>query len=100
MTLKNQEWKVYLAATHSQDYDVARMGWSGDYNDPNTFLDMWITGGGNNRTGWSNPAYDSLIAQASLCLDQARRFALFKKRSISFLSNCRSFRFISIRTIF
>jgi oligopeptide transport system substrate-binding protein len=79
VTLKNQEWKVYLAATHSQDYDVARMGWSGDYNDPNSFLDMWITGGGNNRTGWSNPAYDTLIAQASECLDQRGRFALLKK---------------------
>jgi oligopeptide transport system substrate-binding protein len=79
VTLKNQEWKVYLAATHSQDYDVARMGWSGDYNDPNSFLDMWITGGGNNRTGWSNPAYDTLISQASECLDQEKRFALFQK---------------------
>jgi oligopeptide transport system substrate-binding protein len=79
VTLKNQEWKVYLAATHARDYDIARMGWSGDYNDPNSFLDMWITGGGNNRTGWSDPAYDSLIAQASQCPDQAGRFALFKK---------------------
>jgi oligopeptide transport system substrate-binding protein len=40
---------------------------------------MWITGGGNNRTGWSNPAYDTLIAQASECLDQRGRFALLKK---------------------
>ena len=79
VTLKNQEWKVYLAATHTQDYDIARMGWSGDYNDPNTFLDMWVTGGGNNRTGWSNPAYDTLISKASECLDQEKRFALFQK---------------------
>jgi oligopeptide transport system substrate-binding protein len=79
VTLKNQEWKVYLAATHTQDFDIARMGWSGDYNDPNSFLDMWITDGGNNRTGWSNPAYDTLIAQAAECLDQTQRFALFKK---------------------
>jgi len=79
VTLKNQEWKVYLAATHTQDYDIARMGWSGDYNDPNTFLDMWVTGGGNNRTGWSNQAYDTLISQASECLDQGKRFALFQK---------------------
>lgn len=78
-TLKNQEWKVYLAATHAQDYDIARMGWSGDYNDPTSFLDMWITGGGNNRTGWSNPVYDTLIVTASRCLDQNQRFLLFQK---------------------
>ena len=38
----------------SLDYDFCRSSWVGDYNDPNTFLDMFVTDGGNNRTGWSN----------------------------------------------
>jgi len=79
ITLDNQEWKVYLAATHSQDYDIARMGWTGDYNDPNTFLNMWVTGGGNNRTGWSNASYDSLIIRASTECDQRNRYAYFQQ---------------------
>jgi oligopeptide transport system substrate-binding protein len=33
--------------------------------DPNTFLDMWVSGGGNNQTGWSNSRYDELIGQAA-----------------------------------
>jgi oligopeptide transport system substrate-binding protein len=33
--------------------------------DPNTFLDLWVTGGGNNQTGWSNARYDELIAGAA-----------------------------------
>lgn len=33
--------------------------------DPNTFLDLWVTGGGNNQTGWSNERYDDLIGQAA-----------------------------------
>jgi oligopeptide transport system substrate-binding protein len=47
------------------DYDIARAGWIGDYEDPNTFLNMWVTNGGNNQTGWGNPAYDRLIAAAA-----------------------------------
>jgi oligopeptide transport system substrate-binding protein len=43
---------------------MARMGWIGDYTDPNTFLDMWITNGGQNQTGWSSPLYDRLIRAA------------------------------------
>jgi oligopeptide transport system substrate-binding protein len=79
VTLKNQEWKVYLASTHDRDYDIARMGWTGDYNDPVTFLDMWITGGGNNRVGFSEARYDSLINAASFESDSASRYALLKR---------------------
>ena len=42
------------------NYDMARAGWIGDYLDPNTFLDMWITDGGNNQTGYSSKLYDQL----------------------------------------
>lgn len=79
VSLVNQEWKVYLANTHAKEYDIARMGWTGDYNDPNTFLDLWVTNGGNNRTGWSNPKYDSLIAAAGQTADQQERFRIFKE---------------------
>jgi len=78
VTLVNQEWKVYLSSTNSMDYDVARMGWIGDYNDPTTFLDMWVTGGGNNRTGWSNTIYDSLITKAGRTADKQERFTSFQ----------------------
>jgi oligopeptide transport system substrate-binding protein len=44
-----------------------------DYVDPNTFLDLWVTKGGNNNTGWSDPFYDrlvSLAAQPTRLLDE------------------------------
>ena len=43
------------------NYSIARAGWIGDYVDPTSFLDLWITDGGNNNTGWSNAEYDELI---------------------------------------
>lgn len=77
--LINMEWKVYVAATDEKKYDIARMGWIGDYVDPNSFLDMWITDRGNNRTGWSNKEYDRLLAQASMTMDNNSRYELFQQ---------------------
>jgi oligopeptide transport system substrate-binding protein len=72
-TLVNQEWKVYLDNRTSLNYQVARAGWIGDYTDPMTFIDMWVTGGGNNDTGWSNAQYDALVAKAKSTGDQTVR---------------------------
>jgi len=77
--LLNQEWKVYLDSVSRLRYDIARSAWIGDYADPNTFLDMFVTGGGNNRTGWSHPRYDALIAGAARDTRPARRPALLQQ---------------------
>lgn len=79
MLLKPQEWTVYLAAQSALDYDLCRSSWVADYNDPNTFLNMFVTGDGNNRTGWSNATYDALIANAAREPDVSRRFGLFRE---------------------
>ncbi|MEK6237869.1 MAG: peptide ABC transporter substrate-binding protein, partial [Planctomycetales bacterium] len=50
--LKKHAWASFLETTRNLDYAVARAGWTGDYVDPNTFLDMWVSGGANNQTGW------------------------------------------------
>lgn len=47
------------------NYVMSITGWGPDYNDPNTFLDMWVTDGGNNQTGFSNERYDELIDLAA-----------------------------------
>ncbi len=77
--LVNVEWKVYLSQQSKLDYQISRAGWIGDYVDPNTFLDMWITGGGNNQTGWANTRYDELIARAGRTMDPKERMKLFQE---------------------
>jgi len=77
--LYNQEWKVYLDNQRKLNYAISRAGWIGDYPDPNTFLDMWVTGGGNNQTGWSNLKYDKLISDASKTTDEAKRLSYFRQ---------------------
>ncbi|MDF2628372.1 MAG: oligopeptide transport system substrate-binding protein [Symbiobacteriaceae bacterium] len=71
--LENVEWQVYLSRQSELDYDISRAGWIGDYIDPMTFADMWVTKGGNNQTGWANAEYDKLIATAKNSADVAVR---------------------------
>lgn len=79
VSLVNQDWKVYLASQKNLDYQIARASWIGDYLDPNTFLECFLTGGGHNNTGWSNKAYDDLLAEAARTADQRRRFDLMRR---------------------
>lgn len=79
VSLRNSEWKVYLNDVQHLQYSIARAAWIGDYTDPNTFLDMFVTGGGNNQTGWSNARYDGLIAAAARELDRTKRAALLRE---------------------
>lgn len=77
--LRRQEWKVYLNSLNRLDFDMARSTWVADYPDPNTFLDCFVTGRGNNRTGWGNARYDALLDEANRTLDPAARFALMRR---------------------
>ena len=72
--LKQLERNVFSPRVESLDYDVARGGWIGDYVDPMTFLDMYVTDGGHNQTGFSHPEYDRLIRAAARESQPARRF--------------------------
>ncbi len=77
--LKQMEKRVYLAAQGKLDYDVSRSAWIGDYDDPNTFLDLFRSDNGNNRTGWKNARYDALIDEGNKQVDLARRAALLRE---------------------
>jgi oligopeptide transport system substrate-binding protein len=78
ITIANEEWKVYLDSVTQMNFQIARRGWIGDYVDPNNFLDLYLTGGGNNNTGFSDPRYDEMILeQAPQARTREQRFAVF-----------------------
>jgi oligopeptide transport system substrate-binding protein len=79
VAIESQDFRVMLEATKALDYDLVRSRWVGDYDDPNTFLDMFVSGGGNNQTGWASPAYDELIARAANSTEPAARFAILQQ---------------------
>ena len=79
MDLRQLEWKVYLSAQSHLDYELSRSSWIGDYNDPQTFLGMFTSDDGNNRTGWKNSVYDGLIKSANNEPDLQKRAKLFQQ---------------------
>jgi oligopeptide transport system substrate-binding protein len=68
-----------LSAQSRLDYDLSRSSWIGDYNDAQTFLGMFTSDDGNNRTGWKNPRYDELIKSANNEPDLIKRAQLFQQ---------------------
>ena len=76
--LRNTEWKVYLDLQSRLEFDVIRRGWIGDYNDPNTFIDMFVSTNGNNNTGFASAEYDRLVQSASRELDPAKRMGMLR----------------------
>ncbi len=80
--LRNEEWKVFQTSRNEGNYTIARHGWIGDYVDPMTFLDMWITNSGNNDAKFSNPKYDELITKAKSTLGKERDDAMLEAQSI------------------
>lgn len=73
VTLENSEWAVFQETRNNGDYQIARHGWLGDYTDPMTFLDMWVSESGQNDADWKNPEFDALIATAKSSNDPAVR---------------------------
>ncbi len=86
--LQNKDWKVYLDDETTGNYDVSRGGWIGDYVDPNTFLDMWTSESGVNRTGFANARYDDLVLQqAPRAASHEQRLELFREAETILMEN-------------
>lgn len=82
VAIENQEWNVYLRNLKSHNFQLARLGWVGDYPDPFTYLELLTKASGNNHSQWSDPKYDDLLRQANLKRDPAERFALLKQAEL------------------
>jgi len=86
-TLRSEEWGVYLADEASLNYDVVRRAPTADYMDPNTFLELWVTGNGRNMTGYSNKSYDALIAKEKATVDPKARMTVLHAAEKIFMTD-------------
>ena len=59
--LIQEEFTTTIQSLIEKDYQLSRMGWIANYNDPMTMLDVMLSYGGVNHTGFSNANYDRLI---------------------------------------
>lgn len=77
--LESQEWQVFLKNLQQGDYDVARLGWAGDYPDPYTFLEVLAPTSANNHSGWRDAEYGRLLEQGNAQADPAERLRRFQE---------------------
>lgn len=84
--LGGQEWQVFLKTRVQGDYDIARDGWIGDYIDPMTFLDMFLSNSQQNNPKWKNKQFDELINKAKTTNDQAVRMQAMHDAEQLFMS--------------
>ncbi len=79
VTLMLKEQRVWLDDERERNYAISCARWIGDYVDPSTFLELFLSNSGNNATGWGSVEYDRLIRTAASESDAARRNALFQQ---------------------
>lgn len=77
--LKTADWAVYYADVQAGKYQLGQYGWGGDYLHPMTFLPLFVTSGVNNYSRYSNPKYDTLVAQIQTETDEKKALALVRE---------------------
>lgn len=70
------EWNSFLFDRREGNYQIARNGWVGDYNDPMTMLSLFLSTSGNNDGNYNSSEFDALIASSNVEQDPAKRDAL------------------------
>lgn len=90
VNLEHTDWKVHLTNMSKQNYQIGRNGWIAEFQDPISFLEFYAYPddpryGGNNETGWSNPAFTSYLLHAQEETDPQKRLALLKKAEALFI---------------
>lgn len=87
ITLAPFEQKIWVQNQQSANYTVSAAGWVGDFVDPVTFLDLFLSDSGNNWTNWKDPEYDRLLASAAITRDQTQRYELFQQAEARLLES-------------
>ena len=64
VTIKQQDWNVFLQTRKDGDYDFAREGWVADFNDPINMLEMFASNSGNNDPQFGGGS-DGVVADAA-----------------------------------
>ena len=80
--IKQVEFGSFMQDLKRQRYGAFTMGWIADYPDPEDFLDLKFYSAkspANNESRYANYAVDSLLDQARIEQDAAKRVTLYQK---------------------
>ena len=79
ITVFNKEFRVLLQDMRDGNTQVFRSSWVGDYNDANTFAEVFLSNSGANFARYSNSEYDNLVLQAGRETDVQKRRELLQR---------------------
>ena len=82
------EWATFSADRRDGAYMTSRNGWIADYNDPSSFLDIFVTGGANNDGKYSNPAYDAAMEASRTAATPEERYAALHEAENILMADC------------
>lgn len=77
--LQSLEGRIYSTRIHDKQYLMGVNDWIGDYGDPSTFTDKYLSTSINNPSNWNEPKYDQICAQAAHEADDGKRMALLEQ---------------------
>lgn len=73
VTISAEEWAVFQQTRVDKNFDIAMHSWIGDYNDPMTFLGIFLSYSDLNHTSWSNERFDNYLKAAMSTGDENKR---------------------------
>jgi oligopeptide transport system substrate-binding protein len=79
VALAGVEGKTFSERLHNKEYAVARASWFGDYNDPSTFTDKYLSWSENNDSAWKNEEFDRLGVEGFKERDPQKRLRMFER---------------------
>lgn len=62
--VRSMRYALRQEAYDSGDFTIGKEGWGADYNDAQSFLELFETESSYNDCGYSNPAFDTLMSEA------------------------------------
>ena len=77
LKIQTNEWAVFSDNVEAGNYQLGFMAWGAFYNDPIDVLNVFKSTSGSVNTGWVSEEYDSLLDQASIEMDEAKRTELY-----------------------
>lgn len=78
--LVSEEFQVLLSNIRErEEIDVFRLSWTGNYNDPQTFLELFESGHPQNLTGYRNSKFDELLRASRTEVDLAERKSMLEE---------------------
>lgn len=80
----NEEWKVYLDSLKNGNFDIGRMAWIADFNQPNTYTEMYVCNSDNNKGDYCDKEtdkiyYKSLVAKSKDEFYELQRQVIIKQ---------------------